>query len=64
MTERESSPRLSGEPPNRCWFRIGVWGLARAKTWSILFIVLIVRCIKMRGVASLIVLRRLSTQAE
>ncbi len=26
MTYSESSPRLSGELPNRCWFRIGVWG--------------------------------------
>ena len=26
MTEYEPSPRISGEPPNRCWFRIGVWG--------------------------------------
>jgi len=26
MSEHERSPRLSGDPPNRCWFRIGVWG--------------------------------------
>lgn len=26
MTDYEPSPRLLGEPPNRCWFRIGVWG--------------------------------------
>lgn len=31
MKHDAPSPRLSGEAPNRCWFRIGVWGDGRCE---------------------------------